>query len=81
MSFNKQNMCRELLYLYALEKVKIILDALEKPNALVPLDISKEQLKVAAKKIKTEFPHLNVLPISGDFTKPIKLPSNSQKHY
>ena len=40
----------------ALEKVKIILDALEKPNALVPLDISKEQLKVAAKKIKTEFP-------------------------
>ena len=58
----------------ALEKVKIILDALENPNALVPLDISKKQLKVAAKKIKTEFPHLNVLPISGDFTKPLKLP-------
>jgi len=60
----------------ALEKVKIILEALEKPRALVPLDISKEQLKVAAKKIKTEFPHLNVLPISGDFTKPIKLPKS-----
>ena len=58
----------------ALEKVKIILEALEKPSALVPFDISKEQLKVAAKKIKTEFPHLNVLPISGDFTKPLKLP-------
>ena len=38
----------------ALEKVKIILEALEKPSALVPFDISKEQLKVAAKKIKTE---------------------------
>ena len=58
----------------ALEKVKIILEALENPNALVPLDISKEQLMVAAKKIRTEFPHLNVLPISGDFTKPVKLP-------
>ena len=58
----------------ALEKVRIILEALEKPNALVPLDISKEQLKVAAEKIKSKFPHLNVLPISGDFTKPVKLP-------
>jgi len=58
----------------ALEKVKIILEALESPNALVPLDISKEQLMVAAKKIRTEFPHLNVFPISGDFTKPVKLP-------
>ena len=58
----------------ALEKVKIILGALENPNALVPLDISKEQLNVAAKKIKTEFPHLNVLPLTGDFTKLVKLP-------
>ena len=60
----------------ALEKVKIILEALESPNALVPLDISKEQLMVAAKKIRTEFPHLNVFPISGDFTKPVKLPKD-----
>ena len=58
----------------ALEKVKIILEAIESPNALVPLDISKEQLMVAAKKIRTEFPRLNVLPISGDFTKPVELP-------
>ena len=58
----------------ALEKVKIILNALENPLALAPIDISEEQLDIAAKNIQKEFPHLNVLPLPGDFTKPVKLP-------
>ena len=58
----------------ALEKVKIILNALENPLALAPIDISEEQLDIAAKNIQNEFPHLNVLPLPGDFTKPVKLP-------
>ena len=58
----------------ALEKVKIILNALENPLALAPIDISEEQLDIAAKNIQKEFPNLNVLPLPGDFTKPVKLP-------
>ncbi len=58
----------------ALEKVKIILNALENPLALAPIDISEEQLDIAAKNIQNEFPYLNVLPLPGDFTKPVKLP-------
>ena len=58
----------------ALEKVKIILNALENPLALAPIDISEEQLDIAAKNIQKEFPNLNVFPLPGDFTKPVKLP-------
>ena len=50
------------------------MNALENPLALAPIDISEEQLDIAAKNIQNEFPHLNVLPLPGDFTKPVKLP-------
>ena len=64
-----------------LEKVKILLDNLVSPSALIPIDISSEQLSLAAASIQSEYPDLPVFPVVADFTKEIKLPiSNHLKN-
>ncbi|MBV9992810.1 MAG: L-histidine N(alpha)-methyltransferase [Alphaproteobacteria bacterium] len=58
----------------ALTKVELLLDALERPRAYVPIDISGDYLRAMAAKLEKARPGLNVLPLVADFTKPLALP-------
>lgn len=54
-------------------KTPLLLAPLD-PSAYVPIDISTEFLFDAADALSAALPHLPVLPVSGDFTAPLKLP-------
>ena len=58
----------------SLDKVRILLDALVTPAALVAVDISEEQLLSSAEEVRQAFPDLNVLPVVADFTRAFALP-------
>ena len=51
----------------SLVKVRILLDALERPKAFVPVDISSEHLKGAADELKAVYRDLDVYPVAADF--------------
>ena len=49
-------------------KTRILLDALERPVAYMPLDISCEQLALNSARLSRRYPRLEVLPICADYT-------------
>jgi dimethylhistidine N-methyltransferase len=55
-------------------KTRALLEHLHELAVYVPVDISEDHLIASAKKIRTEFPSLEVLPVVADFTKPFALP-------
>ena len=55
------------------EKIRLLLDSL-KPEAYVPMDISKDFLQASARAISVEFPWLDVHAACIDFTEPMRLP-------
>ncbi len=55
-------------------KTRILLEHLEALAAYVPVDISPVQLHSAAAEIAADFPHIEVLPVAADFTRPFQLP-------
>ena len=57
----------------ALRKVRILLDAMEKPRGYVPIDISGDFLLQVAETLETEYPHICINPVVADFTKAIRL--------
>ena len=61
----------------ALEKIKILLDFLNEPVGLIPVDISEDQLFESAKNLENLYPNLEILPVAADFTKPIPIPEFS----
>ena len=67
----------------ALEKIKILLNFLNEPVGLIPVDISKDQLFASAKNLENLYPDLEILPVAADFTKPIPIPefSHPPKRY
>ncbi len=56
-------------------KTRILLDHLHELAAYVPVDISEAHLLDSAQTLRAEFPHVEVLPVVADFTKPFDLPS------
>ena len=54
-------------------KTPILLRAI-KPAAYVPIDISGDFLREAARALQAEFPDLPIHPVEADFTKALKLP-------
>lgn len=56
-------------------KVRTLLDALERPAAYVPIDISGEQLQAVANSLKRRYPPLSVRPVCADYTEFFELPS------
>jgi len=58
-------------------KVRLLLNAIQ-PELYVPVDISREYLQKAAKKISDAYPDLSVLPIGADYTKPFDLPDEAK---
>lgn len=57
------------------QKTRMLLEALDRPAAYVPVDISRDQLLVAAASLAATFPELEVLPVCADYTQPFPLPS------
>jgi dimethylhistidine N-methyltransferase len=55
-------------------KIRILLDALETPAAYIPVDISREHLRLAAEDLAADFPHVAVVAICADYARPFDLP-------
>ena len=55
-------------------KTELLLARLEAPAAYVPVEISREHLRASAARIAADFPGLEVLPVTADFTEPFDLP-------
>lgn len=58
-------------------KTRIVLKAAQIAS-YVPVDISGEFLAEQAETLKREFPHVAMLPVATDFTKPFELPATIQ---
>lgn len=58
----------------SLDKVRILLDALETPSSLCAIDISAEQLQAASDEVRVAYPGLEVLAVEADFTRAVDLP-------
>lgn len=59
-------------------KTKILLDTLQDPVAYVPLDISEDHLIKTANDLREKYPHIEILPLVADFTKPFELPQSNR---
>lgn len=55
-------------------KTRLLLDHLSEPAGYVPIDVSREHLMRSAWSLAEAYPHLPVLPLCGDFTRPLELP-------
>lgn len=55
-------------------KTALLLAALRRPAAYVPVDISREALLGAAETMGARFPRLPIRPVVADFTLPVALP-------
>ena len=55
-------------------KVRILLDAFERPAAYVAVDVSREHLLRAAERLAADFPSLEVAAICADYAAPFPLP-------
>jgi dimethylhistidine N-methyltransferase len=60
-------------------KVALLLDALERPRAYEPVDISGDYLHDVAKKLQETRPGLAVHPVVADFMKPFALPGGDNR--
>jgi dimethylhistidine N-methyltransferase len=56
-------------------KTRALLDRLHAPVAYVPVDISREHLHKTATQLARIYPHIEMLPVCADFTKPFWLPT------
>lgn len=56
------------------QKVRILLRALERPDAYVPIDVSGEHLRQAAEDIAKDFPGIHVVAVCADYTQPFAVP-------
>jgi len=56
-------------------KTRVLLEHLHELAAYVPVDISEDHLLLAAKRIRADFPAIEVLPVVADFTHAFRLPT------
>jgi dimethylhistidine N-methyltransferase len=59
-------------------KTRLLIRAL-RPAAYVPVDISDAALRGAAERLAREFAWLRIVPINGDFSRPIALPASRSR--
>lgn len=57
------------------EKIRLLLNNLERPSAYTPVDISREQLISSANVLQQDFPQLEVLPVCADYASELTLPA------
>ena len=56
------------------EKIRPLLNALERPRAYLPIDISGSYLRGIAARLRREYPALAIEPIVADFTSDLTIP-------
>ena len=56
------------------QKIRILLDILQKPAGYMPIDISKEYMLQACEELAIIYPDLNIIPVCADYTKDLELP-------
>lgn len=59
----------------AAEKVRLLLDALDRPAGYLPIDISGPHLSEAVAPLRRAYPDLAIRVVAGDFTRPLPLPA------
>jgi len=57
-------------------KTRLLLDQLAAPTSYVPVDISRKHLHQSARTLANLYPHIEVLPVSADFTAEFELPGS-----
>lgn len=62
----------------SLQKVRILLDRMRGLSHYIPVDISTDHLQGAANALARRYKMLTILPIAGDFTRPVSLPVSSK---
>jgi dimethylhistidine N-methyltransferase len=60
-------------------KTRLLLDALDRPAAYLPVDIAREHLLRAAQTLAAERPGLAIRPVCADFTRAFALPHGLPK--
>jgi dimethylhistidine N-methyltransferase len=58
----------------SMQKVRVLLDAMDRPARYIPIDISGEHLNEAVLKVAKAYPHLQVEPLVADYTQDLVLP-------
>lgn len=56
------------------EKIRILIDKVEHFDTYVPIDISRDYLKVEAENLASDHQGLNIMAICADYTKPFEIP-------
>lgn len=56
-------------------KTRLLLGALDRPRAYVPVDVAAEHLETAAAQVADAFPDVDVVPVCADFTRPFRAPA------
>jgi dimethylhistidine N-methyltransferase len=59
----------------SLRKIRLLLDAMERPAGYLPIDISGEHLAAAANALRDAYPRLHVQPLVADYTHHVLLPA------
>jgi dimethylhistidine N-methyltransferase len=59
------------------DKIRPLLDALDRPRAYMPIDISGSYLRKIAARLRREYPDLSIEPIVADFTCDLAMPVSS----
>jgi dimethylhistidine N-methyltransferase len=60
-------------------KTRILIEALDKPAAYIPVDISEKQLRKSSAVFRKIFPNLEILPVCADYLQPVVLPLSRHK--
>ncbi|HMM65776.1 MAG TPA: L-histidine N(alpha)-methyltransferase [Dokdonella sp.] len=59
-------------------KTRLLLDAMDDPVGYVPVEISPSALNASVESLAEEFPEVDMLPVTADFTRPVDLPAPEQ---
>jgi dimethylhistidine N-methyltransferase len=59
----------------SLRKVRLLLDAMDRPARYLPIDISGEHLARSATALQRDYPGLDVQPVVADYTQRLLLPA------
>ncbi|WP_336488781.1 L-histidine N(alpha)-methyltransferase [Methylobacterium nigriterrae] len=58
----------------ASRKIRTLLDALERPAAYVAIDIARDYLAAAVRRLAPDYPAVAMISACADYTKPVRLP-------
>jgi dimethylhistidine N-methyltransferase len=60
-------------------KTRLLLDHLSSPAGYAPIDISRGHLVRSARQLAAAYPHVPILPVCADYTRPLRLPHSARR--